>query len=212
GTRVKRKPEEAGAKYLPDHVPCTGENAVDVLKKHRAWAIAGAALAGVFLLYQLWVWEVERVEVPPDHFLVRIDLWGNDLPPGEILAPDPSYKGVQRELLTEGRHFLNPLLYSYQLHPVTVVPPGKCVVLTRKAGKPIPEDRLAKGEFLAGDGERGVVREVLLPGKHRIHPHEYHAELVDAVQIQAHQVGVRTLKHPAQARARERGASAYVVA
>jgi hypothetical protein len=167
---------------------------VEFLNRPRTWVIAGVAVAGLFLLYQLWVWEVERVEVPPDKFLVRINLWGTDLPDGEILAPDDSYKGVQKEMLTPGRHFLNPLFYRYEKHPITEVPPGKCLVLTRKAGKEIPPDRLEKGEFLAREDERGIVPEVRLPGKHFINPYLYHVAENKAVQIKATEVGVRTLK------------------
>jgi hypothetical protein len=156
--------------------------------------LAGVTLAGLFLLYQLWHWEVERVEVPPDSFLVRINLWGKDLPEGDILAPDDSFKGVQKDVMPEGRHFLNPILYRYEKYPVTIVPPGKCLVLTRKAGSEIPAERLTSGDFLAREGERGIVREVLLPGKHRINPYEYTAQLIDAVEIRTNQVGVRTVK------------------
>ena len=103
---------------------------------------------GLFLLYQLWVWEVERVEVKPDEFLVRINLWGKDLPEGEIVAPDASYKGIQRKVLPEGRHFLNPIFYTYEKHPV-VVPGASAPCLTRKAGTEIPAEGKARGEFLA---------------------------------------------------------------
>jgi regulator of protease activity HflC (stomatin/prohibitin superfamily) len=167
---------------------------VEFLSKPRTWVVIGVAVAAAFLVQQLWVWEVERVEVPPDQFLVRIGLWGKDLPEGDILAPDESYKGVMKDVLPEGRHFLNPLLWDYETHKVTVVPAGKCLVLTRKAGTEISADRLARGEFLAGEGERGIVREVRLPGKYRINPYEYDSSLADAVEIRAHQVGVHTLK------------------
>jgi hypothetical protein len=179
-------------------------------------------------LWQFWVWEIERVEVPPDHFLVKINLWGKDLPEGEILAPDSSFKGVQRELLPEGRHFLNPLFYSYEKHKVTEVPPGKCLVLTRKAGKEISPDRLNRGEFLARGNfgeedkvddngqriaERGILEEVLTPGKYRINPYEYKVEQREAIEIRATQVGVKTLKWGKDPRTlpKEKRTSAYVV-
>jgi hypothetical protein len=181
------------------------------LHRPRNWVGAGAALVAAFLLYEVWVWGVERVEVPPDQFLVAIKLWGTDLPEGEVLAPDRDHKGVQRELLPEGRHFLNPLLWSYERHMLTAVPPGKCLVLTRRAGADVPADRLARGEFLAGEGERGIVEKVLLPGKHRINPYEYDTELVDAREIKAHQVGVRVLKWGKDPRTLKGRASPYVV-
>jgi hypothetical protein len=81
------------------------------------------------------------------------------------------------------------------------VPAGKCLVLTRKFGTKIPDDRMAEGDILARqnadnpfEGERGILRDVLPPGSYRINPHAYSFEEVDAVEIAVHQVGVRTLK------------------
>jgi hypothetical protein len=150
-------------------------------------------LAG-FLLYQLWHWEVERVEVPPGHFLVKINLWGKDLPDGEIIAPDPSYKGVQLEVLSEGRHFLNPILYSYEIHKMVNVPTGQCLVLTRRFGKELPKEQLDRGDFLALEGYRGIVEKPRVQGNNRLNPYAYDWKLVDAVKIGSQQVGVRTLK------------------
>jgi len=57
--------------------------------------------------------------------------------------------------LPEGRHFINPLFWSVETHKMVNVPNDKCVVLTRKFGKPIPPERMEKGEYLAGPDERG---------------------------------------------------------
>jgi regulator of protease activity HflC (stomatin/prohibitin superfamily) len=156
------------------------------------------------MLWQLWVWEVERVEVKPDHFLVKIHLWGNNLEEGEIVAPDDSYKGIQRRVLTEGRHFLNPLFFTYESHKVLVVPDGKCAVLTRKAGNEIQDNDKVNGVYFAegvfdqfadnSPGQRGILREVLRPGKYYVNPYEYDHRLVDAVEVKADQVGIRVLK------------------
>lgn len=163
--------------------------------KPRFWAVAAAVgLAVGVLLYQVWVWEVERVEVGPEKFLVRVHKWGKDLPPDEIIAPDDSYKGIQHDVLPEGRHFLNPVVWRREIHPAIKVQPGKCLVLTRKFGTPIPKERLEKGDILAREGERGIVAEVKLPGIHRINPYAYEVEVVDAVEVKDNQVGVRTLK------------------
>jgi hypothetical protein len=187
------------------------EAAVDFLNKPRSYVVLGVLIAAVVLVQQLWVWEVERVEVPPGHFLVRIHLWGNDLPEGEILAPDESFKGVQKDVLTEGRHFINPLFWSYEIHKRINVPTGKCLVLTRKAGAELSADRLARGEYLAGPGERGIVPEVLRQGDHPINPYEYETQLVDAIEIGADQVGIRTLKWGNDPKQLKRERNVYVV-
>jgi hypothetical protein len=194
---------------------------VDMWSKPRTYLVLGVVLIGLFLLYQLWVWEVERVEVAPNTFLVKINRWGKDLPEGEIVAPDDSYKGIQRKVLTEGRHFLNPILYGYEKCTVLQVPEGKCAVLTRKAGTEIPSSDKARGAFLAdGDfdqfadrepGQRGILAKVLPPGKYYVNPYEYSHELVNAVEVRADQVGVRVLKWGLDPRAQVGQGSAYVV-
>jgi hypothetical protein len=194
---------------------------VDFLNKPRTWVVIGVSLVGLFLLYQLWVWEVERVEVPPDHFLVKINRWGTDLPEGEIVAPDDSFKGIQRRVLTEGRHFLNPVFYGYERHKVLQVPEGQCAVLTRKAGTEVSAGDKARGVFLAeGEfdqfaekepGQRGILEKVLPPGKYYVNPYEYGHELVKAVEVRADQVGVRVLKWGKDPRELPERKSPYVV-
>jgi regulator of protease activity HflC (stomatin/prohibitin superfamily) len=173
---------------------------MDFWSKPRTWVVIGVAALGLFVFYQMWVWYAERVEVRPGKFLVKINLWGKDLPEGEIVAPDSSYKGIQKDVLPEGRHFLNPLFYSYERVNILEIPVGQCAVLTHKAGKEIAPERKAKGEFLVerdAEGrihERGTVREVLLPGRHRLNPHVYSYELVPLTKVSANQVGVRILR------------------
>lgn len=172
---------------------------MNFVTKPRFWVVVVALAAGVEILHQLWRWEVERVEVGPGEYLVRVHRWGKDLPAGEIVAPDESYKGVMLDVLPEGRYFLNPILWSYEVHKLVQVSPGKCLVLTRKFGQDIDPERLAAGDILAsespdGQGERGILREVKMPGAHRINPYAYAWKEVDAVEVAHHQIGVRTLK------------------
>jgi regulator of protease activity HflC (stomatin/prohibitin superfamily) len=178
---------------------------VEFLNKPRFWVILGVVGLAGFLLYQLWHWEVERVEVPPGKFLVKVNLWGKDLPDGEIVAPDESYKGIQQKILTEGRHFLNPLLYTYEMQDVVYVPPGQCLVVIRKFGKEIPKERLEQGDFLARDGERGIEEKPRAQGFHRLNKHAYDWKIVDAVKVGGQQIGVRTLKVGKDPRTLQRG-------
>lgn len=190
------------------------------LRSPRAGAWIVALVIGLFLGYQAWLWEVERVEVLPGKFLVLIHRWGKNLPEGEIVAPDDSYKGVMFDVKTEGRHFINPIFWSYEVHDMLRVPVGKCAVLTRKFGRDIPPERIAAGDLFAQqnpqrpiDGERGILRDVLTQGSHRINPYAYATELVPAVEIRVDQVGVRTVmvgNDPSGLSAKERP-SPYVV-
>jgi regulator of protease activity HflC (stomatin/prohibitin superfamily) len=163
-------------------------------KQPRLWVLLGVIAIAAILVQQFWWWEVERVEVEPGQYLVRVHRWGKDLPEGEIVAPDESYKGVMLEVLQEGRHFLNPIFWGYEVQKMVNVPTGQCLVLTRKFGKDISESQLAGGSILAGPDERGIVPEILGPGSYRINPYAYSKEMVKATEVMADQVGVRTLK------------------
>jgi hypothetical protein len=186
----------------------------------RAGLLAAGAIIALVLGYQVWLWEVERVEVPPGKFLVLMHRWGQNLAEGEIVAPDESYKGVMFEPLGEGRHFINPLFWSYEVHEMVRVPVGQCLVLTRKFGHDVPPQRVAERDVLARenpqnriDGERGILRDVLTQGSYRINPYAYAYELVPAIEIRVDQVGVRSLmvgKDPSDLPADEKR-SPYVV-
>lgn len=166
----------------------------------RTWFVVAALAGGALLIQQFWQWEVERIDVKTDTYLVMVHRWGKNLPEDELVAPDDSYKGVMLDVKQEGRHWVNPLLWSYEIHPIVKVPVGKCLVLTRKFGKRIPNERLAQGDVLAlpgeheFDGERGILRQPLGQGTYRLNPYAYSWQEIDAVEIGADQVGVRTLK------------------
>jgi hypothetical protein len=110
---------------------------------------------------------------------------GRSLPLNEILAA-PGEKGVQRDPLPEGRHFLNPINYSYVIVPVVSIPVGKVGVVTSKVGK-----ELQLGEILAADDKgKGIWKDVLGPGTYRLNPQGYDVTLLDAINIPIGYVGV----------------------
>lgn len=110
----------------------------------------------------------------------------NPLPPGQILAKR-GQKGVQEDVLGEGRHFLNPFLYEHVTLPVTIIPAGKVGVVTSKVGTELPA-----GEFLAEPGQKGIWRKVLGPGKYRMNPVGYKIDIIDAISIPIGYDGVIT--------------------
>jgi regulator of protease activity HflC (stomatin/prohibitin superfamily) len=173
-----------------------------VYKQPRFWVLSGAFLVALLIVQQIWHWEVERIEVPPGKFLIRTHKWGKNLAEGEIIAPDESYKGVMLDVWPEGRHFLNPLFWEHEIDEIVSVPPGKCLVLTRKFGKDIAPERITgDGDILAEhdpdrphEGERGIVKEVLTPRAYRLNKYAYSWLVKPAVEIEINEVGVRTLK------------------
>lgn len=128
------------------------------------------------------------VDVPTRHVLVRINKTGKDLANDLELAPDEQYKGVQLALLSEGRHFLNPYQWDWEVIPYFEVPDGKLGVRVRLHG-----DDLPYGEFLTRSGEqKGIVPGTLRAGRYPINPYAERVELYEPVTVPAGFKGVVT--------------------
>jgi len=134
-----------------------------------------------------FVWTFCRIQVPAGHMAIVTAKIGKPLPPGQILA-DPGEKGVQREPLPEGRHFRDPVNYSWRIVPAINIPVGKVGVVTSKVGKELPP-----GEILAADSAcKGVWKDVLGPGTYRLNPEGYEVTQLDAINIPIGYVGIVT--------------------
>jgi len=148
--------------------------------------VAAVVLAlAYFVGYEgFWKWVIESTDVPPDKMLVLVAKTGKEMPPGRIIA-GPGEKGVLLEPLGTGRHFINPIFYERQLKDQVLVGPGELGVVINKFGKELPS-----GEFLAGKDERGIQREVLLPGTYKLNPYAYEVKIVKMLEIEPGHVGV----------------------
>lgn len=154
------------------------------MKKITLWGLLIAAVLYLVVYQGIWVWVFENIDVPPDKMLVVVAKTGKEMPPGQIIA-GPGEKGVLLEPLGTGRHFINPFFYERQLHPQAVVGPGEIGVVISKHGTELPS-----GEFLAGAGQRGIQREVLLPGTYKLNPYAYEVKIVKMIEIEPGHVGV----------------------
>lgn len=149
-------------------------------------SITVPAVIAIVLLISLFVWYGCRIEPGNGQIAVLIRKTGKNLPQDAILAPSADYKGVQLEVLGEGRYFRNPYTWDWKILPVTDIPAGKFGVLVRKFGKNLPE-----GEIIApGPDYKGIVREVLGTGKHRINPYAYDVQVYDDIRIMPGNIGV----------------------
>lgn len=133
-----------------------------------------------------WEWVFCRFYVGPNQMAVITAKTGAPLPTGQILAKQ-GQKGILEEVLGEGRHFWNPILYDREIVPVTTIPPGKIGIVTSKVGEELPE-----GEFLAKSHQKGIWQKVLGPGKYRLNPYGYNIDVVDAISIPIGYAGVIT--------------------
>jgi regulator of protease activity HflC (stomatin/prohibitin superfamily) len=143
-------------------------------------------LAAVLLL-PIWFWFFCRIEPGPGEIAILIRKTGQDLPSGQILALEEGQKGIQLNVLAEGRYFKNPYTWGWQIRRITDIPAGKLGVLTRLYGQDLPD-----GQILAPDGYKGIVPEVLRPGKYRINPFAYGVQQFDATTVRPGFGGVVT--------------------
>lgn len=118
-------------------------------------AIPAALLAAYFTC---------RIEVPTRQMAILIKKTGKNLENGQELAPSAEFKGLQKEVLPEGRHFYNPWSWDWEVVPQVEIPEGKLGVRVRLYG-----DELGYGEILARDeSQKGIMPDVLRPGRYAI--------------------------------------------
>ncbi len=179
------------------------------MKKSISSVFTVLMLAG--LAWFFWQWGFCRFYVKPGFMAVVTAKTGRNLEPGQILAR-PGQKGVREDVLGEGRHFLNPVLFDVEIIPLVPISVGKIGIVTAKVGAELPA-----GEFLAAPGQKGIWRRVLGPGKYRLNPYGYMIDVTDAVSIPVGYVGVLTSLSGTQsaagkfARAGEKGVRADVL-
>ena len=140
----------------------------------------------VAFAWLVWTWGFCRFYVQPGYMAVITAKGGKALSPDQILAHE-GQKGVRENVLGEGRHFLNPILFEHKIQPVIKVLPGKVGIVTAGVGANLPED-----DFLAEEGQKGIWRRVLGPGTYRMNPVGYQVDLVDATPIPIGYAGVMT--------------------
>ncbi len=141
-------------------------------------AVGLIAVTGICLFIVAWgTYSLCRVDVGPDQFAVLIRKTGVDLKNSDEVAPDELHKGVQKKVLTTGRYFYNPYDYAWEIKPLIEIKTGKLGVRVSLTG-----DDLPYGEFLAqmvSEDEaktKGIVPEVLKPGRYAINPYVFKVE------------------------------------
>jgi regulator of protease activity HflC (stomatin/prohibitin superfamily) len=135
----------------------------------------------------IWYWAFCRIEPGPDEIAILIHKTGKDLPPNKIIATEPGEKGIQLEVLPEGRYFKNPYSWSWEIGKITDIPAGKLGVLTRLFG-----DDLPPGKIIATETSKGIVPDILRPGKYRVNPYAYDLEMFDAITVRPGSAGIMT--------------------
>ena len=144
-------------------------NRDDSLEPHRrvtglAGLLIGASGILALLISGFVVYTWFRIDVPAKHFAVLTKKTGENLENSEEVAPDADHKGLQLEVLPEGRYFYNPYSWSWEVYPMIEIPREKMGVRIRLYGEDLPY-----GDFLASDEQhKGIIEDVLKPGRYAI--------------------------------------------
>ncbi|HUN81384.1 MAG TPA: SPFH domain-containing protein [Phycisphaerae bacterium] len=101
--------------------------------------------------------------------------YGRPLPFPKTVATLPDERGPVAEVLTPGRHNINPLAYEVQKFPAIQIPEGHVGVVTLLSGK----DPGRKNTYVVEPGEKGVQRATLPPGLEYINPYLKQIDIVD---------------------------------
>lgn len=153
---------------------------------------AGSIALGMIVFASLiFGWFACRIEVGPGQFVPLLKKHGQYLKNEQELAPDESYMGPQvKRILGEGRHFYNPWNYQWP-KPIdaTFIPSLQVGIKVRKYG-----DSLPPGQIIAEkDTQKGILRQVLRPGRHYVNTWAYDVEKHPMVRIKEGFRGVVTL-------------------
>ncbi|MCA9059532.1 MAG: SPFH domain-containing protein, partial [Planctomycetaceae bacterium] len=155
--------------------------------------VAVVLLSGFGLLAVWMVYTSFRIDVGRGEIAVLTRKIGRDLTNGQEVAPDLDHKGIQPNVLTEGRYFYNPYAWSWEVIPQVEIKTGEMGILVSQTG----ED-LGYGEFLAKVDEagtpttKGIMPGVLNPGRYPINPSLFAVEVHNPVTVPAGFKGVVT--------------------
>lgn len=140
-------------------------NIVEWLRRHAGRMIGGVAVVAVLTITCFYViYSMFRIDVPAYHIAVLTHKTGIDMPNSAEVAPDGTYKGLQKDVLTEGRYYYNPYSWSWDVVPQIEIPKGKLGVRVRLYG-----DDLKYGQIVASkETDKGIVPDVLRPGRYAI--------------------------------------------
>ena len=114
-------------------------------------ALAAIALvASGVLAYELY--NSFLIEVPAKCMAILVHKTGKDIENSDSIAPSDrdkgvrpeDYKGVQPDVLTEGRYYYNPYNWAWTVVPQIEIPAGKLGVRIRLYGEDLPPSELTR--------------------------------------------------------------------
>jgi hypothetical protein len=136
--------------------------------KQKIFIFGGIGVV-VLIALSLFTYKSFEIDVPEKHIAVLIRRFGIDLENNQEIAPPYDkkvgyHKGIQQEVLNEGRYYYNPFYWDWEIRPMVEIPEGMMGVRVRLYG-----DDLPYGHFLATkETDKGIVADVLVSGRYPI--------------------------------------------
>jgi len=142
------------------------------------------AILAVFLYVGVWQWGICRVYVAPGHMLVLSARVGRANPdPQNLRVVDDGYQGVQKVVLGEGRHFVNPFIYDRDVARCVTIGPEEIGVVKSKTGKPLSGEEFLVESVTDIYASKGIWHRVLTPGTWRLNPAAFDVEVAKVTRI-----------------------------
>ena len=133
-----------------------------------------------------WWWPrrpLEATLIPNGRVGILVRKHGDPLPSGEVIATKSDQKGIVREPLKPGRHYVNTWAYDIELVDMAKIEPGFMGVVTLRVG----EESENPDAFVVERGRRGVQPDLLKPGTHPEYSNPY-VHLVTPIDARSHKL------------------------
>ena len=179
-------------------------------QKNRQATQTGLAVLGLVLL-GMAIYHNCRIDVGTGEMAILTVKTGRDITNGDEVAPSLNHKGAQAAFLLEGRYFMNPFEdgprffnpydWDWDVIPQTTIPEGKLGILISLVGEDpgygeflgaINKEGHESGNQIGTPVRKGIIPNVLIPGRYAINPNLFHLEIGEPVTIEAGYRGVVT--------------------
>ena len=169
-----------------------------------------AAMIGLIVLGMV-IYHNCRIDVGTGEMAILTVKTGLDITNADEVAPSLNHKGAQAAFLMEGRYFMNPFPegprffnpydWDWQVIDQTTIPEGKLGILISLVGEDpgygeflgaVDKNAANGGNQIGAPVRKGIIPEVLIPGRYAINPNLFRLELGEPVTIEAGYRGVVT--------------------
>jgi regulator of protease activity HflC (stomatin/prohibitin superfamily) len=135
-------------------------------------------LAGCFVAFH---WTVNRVYVDPgESLMLRYKgpiLFGKKDAADAGTFADEGQIGVLGNMRGPGRHFYCPVWWERTVVKDVIVRTGEVAIFTSKLGGSLPPGQFLVDGQLGSTTEKGILRKIYGPGRYRVHPYAYTANI-----------------------------------